>query len=161
MSQSPLEKIEIRIAVTEDADAIRALTRKAYAKWVPVIGREPLPMSADYEEAIRAHRFDLLFVDRRLVGLIETSPQPGALLIVNVAVAPSQQGRGYGGLLLRHAEALASSLGFLETRLYTNEKFAANVALYRRFGYQLDRVEAFMGGTVLHMSKRLPAGTLR
>jgi ribosomal protein S18 acetylase RimI-like enzyme len=160
MSPSPSGKIEFRVAGVEDVEAIRGLTREAYAKWVPIIGREPLPMSADYQEAIRAHRFDLLFADQRLVGLIETSPEAGALLVVNVAVAPAQQGRGYGELLLRHAESLASSSGLPEMRLYTNEKFAANVALYRRFGYQLDRVEPFMGGMTAHMSKRLPTGTL-
>jgi GNAT superfamily N-acetyltransferase len=154
------EQIEIRAARAEDAETSRALTREAYAKWVPTIGREPLPMVADYERAIREHKIDLLLVDQRLVGLIETSPQADALLIVNVAVAPAQQGRGYGGLLLRHAETLALSSGLPEMRLYTNEKFAANVALYRRFGYQLDRMEPFMGGVTVHMSKRLPAGTL-
>jgi ribosomal protein S18 acetylase RimI-like enzyme len=159
MNQPPREKIEFRAAAPEDAAAIRALTREAYAKWVPAIGREPLPMSTDYEQAIPTHRFDLLFVEARLVGLIETAQQEGGLLIVNVAVAPSRQGRGYGGRLLRHAEALASSLGVREIRLYTNEKFAANVALYHRFGYRVDREEPFMGGTTVHMSKRLPNGT--
>ena len=159
MNQSRQEKIEFRAAAIEDAEAIRALTCEAYAKWVPVIGREPLPMSADYEQTIRTHRFDLLFVEERLAGLIETTPQEGRLLIVNVAVATSQQGRGHGGRLLRHAEGLASSLGLFEMRLYTNEKFAANVALYRRFGYQVDRVEPFMGGMTVHMSKRLLTGT--
>ena len=159
MNPSPHEKIEFRAAAIEDVDAICALTREAYAKWVPVIGREPLPMSADYQQALRTNRFDLLFVDERLVGLIETAPQEGGLLIVNVAVRPSQQGRGYGGRLLRHAEALASSLGLFEMRLYTNEKFAANVALYRRIGYQVDREEPFIGGMTVHMSKRLSTGT--
>jgi ribosomal protein S18 acetylase RimI-like enzyme len=31
-----------------------------------------------------------------LIGLIETVPQDDELLIVNVAVAPEQQGQGYG-----------------------------------------------------------------
>jgi len=43
-----------------DVEIIRNLTRAAYAKWVPLIGREPRPMTADYDAAIRAHRFDLL-----------------------------------------------------------------------------------------------------
>jgi len=37
-----------------DASAIRALTREAYAKWVPVIGREPKPMMADYAKAVQS-----------------------------------------------------------------------------------------------------------
>ncbi len=55
-----------------DAAAVRVLTREAYAKWVPVIGREPLPMRADHDEAVRQHRIDLAFLDGGLAGLIET-----------------------------------------------------------------------------------------
>ena len=55
------QEIELRQARKEDADAIRSLTRDAYAKWVPIIGREPLPMSANYNEALEKHRFDLFF----------------------------------------------------------------------------------------------------
>jgi hypothetical protein len=36
--------IELRRAIAADAAAIRELTRQAYAKWVPIIGREPLPI---------------------------------------------------------------------------------------------------------------------
>lgn len=53
--------MELRLGVAADAAAIRALTRQAYAKWTPVIGREPLPMTADYEQAVLRHRFDLLY----------------------------------------------------------------------------------------------------
>lgn len=38
----------MRIAAISDAEAVTALTRMAYAKWVPVIGREPLPMKTDH-----------------------------------------------------------------------------------------------------------------
>ena len=45
----------LRRAAPPDAEAVRSLTRKAYAKWIPVIGREPKPMTADYEVAVRDH----------------------------------------------------------------------------------------------------------
>jgi len=64
-----------------DAEAIRALTREAYAKWVGVIGCEPLPMQIDYSAALRKHRFDLLSVDDRLAALIETVREGDCLLI--------------------------------------------------------------------------------
>src|ERR1700710_2458174 len=65
----------LRQGVAADADAIRGLTRAAYAKWVPVIGREPKPMTADYAAALTQHRFDLLHVDGKLAALIETVAQ--------------------------------------------------------------------------------------
>jgi ribosomal protein S18 acetylase RimI-like enzyme len=143
----------LRRAVAGDAPAIRALTRLAYAKWVPVAGREPLPMRADYEAAVRDHRIDLLYRDSELAALIETVAETDHLLIENVAVAPAFQGQGLGRVLLAHAEQLAAQSGYAELRLYTNKLFAANVALYQRLGYRIDREESLNGGTAVHMSK--------
>ena len=153
------EAVTLRPAVPTDASAIRELTRDAYAKWVPVIGREPKPMMADYIEAVRKHRIDLLYVDGVLAALIETIPDTDHLLIENVAVSPPFQGRGLGRKLMAHAERLAASLGNDAVRLYTNKLFAENVQLYSQLGYQVDREEEFAGGIVVHMSKSVrPAG---
>jgi len=149
------EGVRLRRAIPADAAAIRELTRAAYAKWVPVIGREPRPMMADYDVAVRDHLIDLLYADNRLMALIETIPAADHLLIENVAVLPDGQGGGYGRRLLTHAEALAASLGLPEVRLYTNKAFVENVQLYLRLGYQVDREEAFMNGVAVHMSKLL------
>ena len=48
------DETQIRRAGAADAPAIHALTQSAYAKWVPVIGRRPLPMATDYDQAVRA-----------------------------------------------------------------------------------------------------------
>ncbi len=145
----------LRRAVPADAAAIRELTRAAYAKWVPIIGREPRPMMADYDAAVRDHLIDLLYVDDRLTALIEMISAADHLLIENLAVLPAGQGGGHGRRLLAHAEALAASLGLPELRLYTNKAFVANVQLYLRLGYQVDREEAFMNGVAVYMSKLL------
>jgi len=143
----------LRRAEAGDAAAVRELTRQAYAKWVPVIGREPKPMQADYDEAVRNHRIDLLHVDGKLAALIETIDEPDHLLVENVAVAPAFQRRGLGRKLMAHAERLAVSLGYREIRLYTNKLFAENVELYAGLGYRVDREETIPAGTVVHMSK--------
>jgi GNAT superfamily N-acetyltransferase len=139
----------------EDASAIRDLTRAAYAKWLPVIGREPKPMAADYDRAVRDHLIDLLHHDRTLAALIEMIPQGDHLLIENVAVAPDFQGRGLGRRLLAHAEQLAASFGHRQVRLYTNKLFIENVQFYLGLGYAIDGEEPFLGGTMVHMSKPL------
>jgi ribosomal protein S18 acetylase RimI-like enzyme len=145
----------IRRATPGDAGAISTLTHRAYAKWLPILGRKPKPMTADYDQAVREHLIDLLFVGNSLAALVETIPAADHLLIENLAVAPDFQGRGYGRRLAMHAEELARSLGHGEIRLYTNKLFAANVALYRRLGYGIDREEPFKGGFLMHMSKRV------
>ena len=148
-------RVELRQAKATDAAAIRDLTRQAYARWVPLIGREPKPMTADYDAAVARHRFDLVHIDGVLAALIETIREPDHLLVENVAVAPSYQGRGLGRRLMAHAEALARELGFDTIRLYTNQRFTENIALYRRLGYRIDREETLPVGTVVHMSKSL------
>lgn len=147
----------VRRATRADAAAVRELTRTAYAKWVPVIGREPKPMTADYDVAVRDHLVDLLQVDGELVALIEMAPGVDHLLIVNVAVAPASQSRGFGRRLLAHAEAVAGSLGLGEMRLYTNGRFTENLRLYGRLGYRIDREDVHPQlGVAVYMSKRLP-----
>lgn len=152
MQDEPIET-ELRRAVAGDTAAVRELTRAAYAQWVPVIGREPMPMKADYETAVREHLVDLLYAGGRLVALIETIPEADHLLIENIAVLPPFQGRGLGRRLMAHAEAVTRSLGLPEMRLYTNRDFAANVRLYLGLGFRIDREEPFMGGLTVYMSK--------
>lgn len=142
-------------ATAADAPAVRDLTRAAYAKWVSVLGREPMPMAADDERAVREHTVDLLLVDGVLAGVIEATPEDDTLLIENLAVSPDFQGRGYGKLLMAHAETAARALGRSRIRLYTNKLFAENVELYRKLGYTLDREQAFKGGVIVHMSKSI------
>jgi GNAT superfamily N-acetyltransferase len=108
----------LRRAGLSDAAAVRDLTREAYAKWVPLIGREPKPMTADYAVAVQRHRIDLLYIDDELAALIETIPEAGYLLIENLAVAPRFQGQGLGQTLLAHADRLAAGLGYSLVRLY-------------------------------------------
>lgn len=110
-------------------------------------------MSADYEAALRAHRFDLIEIDGALAALIETVEQGEDLLIVNVAVKPSMQKRGFGLRLLEHAEELAAAQNLRGTRLYTHQKMADNIALYQRLGYVIEREEEASVGIRVHMVK--------
>ena len=148
----------LRRATIADAVTVRELTRAAYAKWVPLLGREPRPMTADYDAALRDHLIDLLHVGGEAAALIEMAPKADHLLIVNVAVAPTYQGKGYGRALMAHAEEVARTLNLSQMRLYTNALFAENLRLYSRLGYRVDREEQHpqFGGTV-YMSKRLEA----
>lgn len=147
--------IVLRRATAEDAAAVRALTREAYHRWVAVTGREPLPMRVDYEEAVRKHRFDLLYEDDALAALIETVPGDGHLLIVNVAVAPAFQKRGHGRRLMALAETIAREAGIAKLLLYTNSLMAENIALYKRLGYAIEREQPFGTSVQVYMGKAI------
>ena len=120
-------------------------------------------MGADYEAAIRAHRFDLLHRDGKLAALVETIVQPDHLLIENLAVLPACQGLGLGRRLMAHVEGLAAAQGFAEVRLYTNKLFAENIAFYAGLGYRVFKEEEWPGrGIAVHMNKAVTAtGVLR
>ena len=143
----------IRRAVEADAAAVGALTRRAYAKWVAVIGREPLPMGFDHGAAIRDDVVEVMELDGRIVGVAHLVVEAEALVLENLAIEPDLAGRGLGRRLLAAAEGVARDLGRRRLRLYTNARFTANLGFYARAGYGVDREEPFRGGVVVHMSR--------
>ncbi len=148
--------LTFRSAVPADAPAILELSRAAYAKWVPLIGREPLPMKADYDKAVREHLFILAEQGTVLVGLIELIPEDSAMLIENLAVAPAWQGQGLGAKLLTQAEDLARARGYNLMRLYTNVKFVENITFYAKRGFvETERRELVPGSIAIFMAKSL------
>ena len=149
-----MENLTFRAGVPQDAGLIRGFVRAAYGKWVPVMGREPLPMTADYDLALQKHRFQLAF-DRELVALIETVVESDHLWVENVAVRPDLQGKGLGQRLLQLAENEARAMGLPEVRLLTNAALVSNVRFYQTYGFAIDATEPFRGGFVVRFSKRV------
>jgi len=125
----------LRLATAADRASVEALVEAAYAHYVERIGTIPGPMRDDYAAYIAADYVELLFDGAELVGLLVLIPKPSTLLLDNVAIAPSAQGRGFGRLLMRHAEARARELGYDSVTLYTQERMHENLAIYRRYGY--------------------------
>jgi GNAT superfamily N-acetyltransferase len=152
------EPLVLRRATLSDASATRELSKVAYAKWVPLIGREPIPMTANYERAVMEHIIDLYEDGGELLALVEMILKCDHLLIENIAVHPDRQGNGLGDRLLRHAEGVALILGVAEVRLYTNAAFISNLAFYAKRGYQEYRRGTMLAGsTTVFMRKDLPS----
>jgi len=149
-----MSELVFRRAGENDAETVRALTHAAYAKWVPVIGRRPKPMNADYDHAVLVHVIELAYVDGELAGLIEIIPAADHLLLENLAVVPAQQRKGIGRRLMAHVEALARAQGLPLVRLYTNKAFTTNLDFYSALGYAIEREEPIKGGGFLvHFAK--------
>jgi hypothetical protein len=66
MAVQRMQKQSFRRATSADASTVREITRAAYSKWIPVIGREPKPMTANYVQTVADH------VASENVGLIES-----------------------------------------------------------------------------------------
>lgn len=144
-----------RRASITDASTITDLVRAAYARWVPVIDREPLPMATDYAKIVDLHQIDVLEHGGSMLGIVEMVFEEGVLLIENVAVAAELQRGGLGATLVNHAEHVAADHQLPAVRLYTNARFLANIRFYERLGFTIVRREGMPNGVVVHMHKVL------
>ena len=144
-----------RLGLPQDADLIRAFVRATFAKWVPIMGREPLPMTADYDEALQTNHFVLAFAGDGLAGVLETVVEDDHLWVETVAVRSDLQGQGLGQILMAKAEDEARAKGLGAVRLLTNAALTSNLAFYRANGYATDKTEPFRGGFVVWFSKQV------
>lgn len=145
----------IRRAAPADAGALAALVERAYAPWVPVIGRRPAPMQDDYAARCAAGEAWLLERAGALRGAIVLEDAPDHLWLDNVAVDPASQGQGLGRALMEFAESEARRRLLPEIRLLTNALMRRNIALYARLGFvETDRAEED-GFSRVFMAKRL------
>ena len=124
-----------RPAILADLQAIEEIVRHAYSPYICRIGRQPGPMSDDYEVLISKGRVYVVELDGTIQGILVLVPEQDAMLLDNVAVAPSAKGTGIGRSLLEYAEHSARAAGYRVIRLYTHESMTENIALYSRIGY--------------------------
>jgi len=115
-------------------------------------------MLVHYADAVREHEIWVLELDGGLVGILELQPRADQMWVENVAVAPRWQGRGFGRLLLRHAEAEAARHGLHEIGLLTNERYLDNIAMYTRHGYMETHRMPHQGTDLVFFRKQLRAG---
>ena len=125
----------LRPAEGRDAPEVSALVDAAYGHYVERIGMLPGPMTEDYARVIRDARVTVAERDGAMVGVIVLNVTGEGFVIENVAVAPTERGRGLGRILLELAEDEARHAGFTSVHLYTHEKMTENQALYSRIGY--------------------------
>ncbi|MCK0547699.1 GNAT family N-acetyltransferase [Pseudomonas syringae] len=126
----------IRIAEASDEFDIRHCAEQAYARYVPVIGRKPAPMTADFITQIATGIVYVATDDQaRFQGFIVFHEKDGYFLLENVAVLPSAAGRGVGKALISFCENAARQRGMSAVHLYTNAKMADNLSIYPKLGY--------------------------
>jgi len=145
----------IRRASPRDVPALRALARAAFEVYVPRIGREPVPVAADYAAAVDAGQVWVATRDADIAGLLVIVPHETHLLLEIIAVHPDAQGTGIGSTLLAVAEREAHALGLPEIRLYTNEAMTENLAYYPKQGYIETHRDEWNGFRRVYYSKKL------
>ena len=133
------QNIDIKPALAEDLPEIKSCARSAYGIYVERIGREPAPMIADFENAIKKQ---IIFVARfadapsDFLGFVVFYQRGDHLHLENVAIMPNAQGIGIGRRLISFVEQAAREENCKAVELYTNEKMVENLSLYPRLGYK-------------------------
>jgi GNAT superfamily N-acetyltransferase len=112
-----------------DAPVVHEITDLAYARYVPLLGRKPQPMTADHQAMIAEHEVWLLVDDVAPIGVLELVNEPGCTLIYSVAVRPEHHGQGLGRMLLDWAEGQTAWRRPRPIRLYTNALMVDNLRL--------------------------------
>jgi ribosomal protein S18 acetylase RimI-like enzyme len=145
----------IRPARPEEAPLLAAIVERAYAPWVPVVGRRPFPMDDDYAARIAAGEAFVLETEGVIRGLVVIETHPDHLMLDNIAIEPARQGHGDGRVLLDFVEAEARRRALPEVRLYTNVLMERNIALYVKRGYAETGRGQEKGFARVFMAKRL------
>lgn len=147
--------MQLRPAARDDLAEIKALVDAAYTPWIDVIGAIPGPMKDAYAHAIAQGIVQVLEGSDGIEALLVLIAMPEVMLLDNVAVSPSAQGRGHGKQLMQVAERAAKAEGYDRIQLYTHEKMAQNIAIYQRQGYEITHRVTERGLNRIYMEKRL------
>lgn len=125
----------IRQACAKDEPDIKHCAEEAYSRYIPLIGRKPAPMVADFKAQIAEGHVYVAFDADLFLGFIIFFPENEYMLLENVAVLPQAAGHGVGKALIGFCESEAKRRGFNIVQLYTNEKMTDNLTIYPRLGY--------------------------
>ena len=144
----------LRRATAADLPAIKALIDAAYARYLTRMDKPPGPMLRDYGPSVEAGT--TWVTGSPITAVLILYPTDNCLLIENIAVHPSAQGRGLGRALMSFAEQEAARRGLTRMALYTHEVMTENQAIYARLGYTEVERRAEDGYRRIYMEKRLP-----
>lgn len=149
--------MELRRALLSDETPVRALVDAAYARWIPVVGARPEPMTRDYAAVLHHHDVWVHCAPEssRIDAMLELIEAPAHLHIANLVVSPDRQGRGIGSRLLHFAETRARCLQVPELHLCLNREMTANQRLYERHGYSFTHSDWIDGLEIVFMAKHL------
>ncbi len=130
-----VENLVVETAKAEDVPAIKPMIDAAYSKYIERFGKLPAAMTADYDKLVETQSLYVLRVGSNVIGSVLLSRDDDSIKVNNLVVEPSAQGRGYGRVLMDHAEGMARAQGLAAVTLFTNERMHENIALYTKIGF--------------------------
>ena len=135
IARKSLEEPVVEIAKANDAPIIKRIVDAAYSKYIERLGMLPAAMKVQYDRLVETQKVYMLRVRGDVVGSVILSSEGDSVMVNNLVVAPSAQGRGFGRLLMKYAEDKARGQGLAAITLFANEKMHENIAWYTKMGF--------------------------
>jgi ribosomal protein S18 acetylase RimI-like enzyme len=135
--------VEIARANVKDAEEILSLQKLAYREEAKLYDDFQIPPLVESLNQLKAnfetHVFLKATVDGKIVGSVRVLQNGGTCEVARLMVHPDCQNRGIGTKLLLEAERVFPSCRRLE--LFTGDRSAKNVHLYKKLGYRVFKSE--------------------
>lgn len=128
-------RILLRQARSDEGPQLAAIAAEAYGKYAGQLAEPPAPLLLDYDEVARAGRTYVAEDAAGLLGMVTVEPGDPHLVLRNLAVRPSDQGRGIGRRLVALVEDLARTAQQRGVRLWTRTEMSETIAFYKSLDY--------------------------
>ena len=125
----------IRNASLDDLRSIERIADAAYQQYVPLLGRKPAPMVADFKCHLINDRVIVFERGGQVLGYAIVLAERPIPLLDNIAVNVSVRGQGVGSALIDHIEAHLIQCGKRCYDLYTNVVMVQNIRWYKSLGF--------------------------
>lgn len=93
-------------------------------------------MVFDFRSRLADMPIEIILSNGKPVGYLVWFLRSDHLFLESIAVASSQQGKGFARLAMAYLEEKAFAAGCAAIELYTNEKMTTNLALYPHLGFE-------------------------
>ena len=128
----------IRLAMTTEVPAIKLIAQKSFERYVPLIGKPPAPMNADFSVHVLKATVFIAQSEKKqdsVLGYAIVLKRDGKWCLDNIAVSPEARGRGVGSALIVACETFLQKRGVQRYHLYTNEAMEQNLTWYPEIGF--------------------------
>ena len=124
--------------MTTDVSAIKLIARKSFERYVPLIGKPPAPMNADFSVHVLKATVFIAQSEKKqgsVLGYAIILQKDEAWLLDNIAVSPEAQGGGVGSALIAACKTFLQKRGVQRYHLHTDEAMEQNLTWNPEIGF--------------------------
>jgi len=152
-------KIEIRLAVPNDAGAISMILAEAFAEYEPLYTKEGYAATTPKSDVIK-NRFGegkiwVAVLNKEIVGTVSVVPENESLYIRSMAILTQARRRKIGERFLKRIEDFANKNDYKRLTLSTTPFLNRAIRLYENFGFVRNGNDDLHGTPLITMEKNL------